>query len=503
MKTMDSLRVKSEKTDAERGELIDVNLDLINGAAPAAAAAISLDTYIKLAKLQGRLEDMLDKPLALLYALALTQEVRRLYPTVEDWDNVEGTAETVRSLRAFYRARASQGIDIGEASSFTKTTGIPGITTLKQLIRAAAVWSWMQGDGVMELAKYAAFPGIRWGHLSDLGDNFSALVETLGRMWIELSGTEVEHSTLLNVIKRVHLLSLQLRHGVPAGVEEVANLKVPGWHRERLLRLWKEQQNKRKNEDTDNTIQGWDHPYDILDITEESTKGDLRSRLGQLQEAIKYHREWLRDARPISQRQRSRVITLLIDQPTGRIDENWPEWIKNIYSGKDKSLEPILLEMLRSAPFSLDCFIFDKPKTKDQARADIIVRLPEGGCLVIDAKSATSPDGVEWSTATSVWQKMCPEDCYPVKNRIVIASPHYHRVVVENMQRYQEQMLLLTVQAFVQACLNTISVAENGAKFLNWLIQGKGLFMTAEEIDEKVLPPYMAQVGMVDWILDQ
>jgi replicative superfamily II helicase len=454
-------------------------LGLTGCASVAAGAAISMRTYELLIKLQEELEELLTTPLALFYELATTDEASRLYPSSTDWSRRDPTIETIRDLREHYAELRAKGIVIGEAARrfLDDVQGSTDNYTLEYLIRAAAVWSWMDGKSAPDLGKKKAFPGVRWGHLSELGENFSALVETLARMWYEVSGTgqDVTYADRRRVFNRMKLLSLQLRHGVPAGVEEVANLKVKGWHRQNLLRLWEKQP--------------WEHPVDILELKPDRLPKDveyLKDKLPNLQQMIEKHpTRWYQNPGAVRQRQEIAARYLLAHQLID--DPHWLDWICEAYHKKDKELEPILVGMLRANPFNFDCVLFDQPGKTGKSHVDLVLRLPEDQdqCIYIEVKTADK--SVSWENAAQVLHKIGPVDCEPV-NRMTIASPGYGTDVRFQFEQHRGPLLLFTIEAFVQACLVVLREPQHKHKFIDLLKKERGLYETADDVDQELSP---------------
>lgn len=444
----------------------------VRGSNVAAAAAVSIGTYDLLLSLQYELPHLLKAPMKLIGELSAADEVIRLYPSSVDTNDRMSVADTVRALRAFYKSL--KGIELTEdAELFKEEEGNPDDYTLAYLIRAAAAWRWMQGTPVKDVAKDEAFPRVQWGHLSDLGEALGALVETLGRMWVELSGASVSRERQEEIIREVRLLSLQLRHGVPTGIEEVANLGIPHWHRDHLVKLAKDHP--------------WEHPQDLLWLRPESIKEQrLRHRFNVLRNAIRFQRGFVRDPGIPWKRQVNLAHRLSNEEYAWHVDPQWPDLIAKINSAPSSERVDRLFDtvcaMLSTEPLPYQAVQIHGPDN-DAQRGTALVRLSDGRHVVLSVTAGGSEEPVTWNQAASVAHTELPDGLVPA-GYVTVAWPGYAPDVAGQLQQTPGTLTLFSFQAFVQACLNVIADPLTNLHKLDNLMAGTGaMFLSITDID--------------------
>jgi len=292
-------------------------------------------------------DDILEQPLVILEELALVPEIVKLYPTNLS-DTPREQATVARELRRFLRKLHEEGKALGpRAETMIAQTHVPDRTTLEALMRVAAVWLWIEGASAEEIGSNPMLPGLRYGACNLLGDQLHWLVSILPDLWDGLGLTTADENRAADIRWAMGRLERRLRFGVPDALVGIAQLRVPGLHRENMMEIWK------GAAECHNREWGWDHPVEILDIPARRF-GQLRSVVKALQRAV-LGRGWRDDPRAPSQKQID--IARMVCEGEGRlyVDSDWPESLRRLWTvSKNDELVQSLGRALTLKPLCLN-----------------------------------------------------------------------------------------------------------------------------------------------------
>jgi replicative superfamily II helicase len=349
---------------SQQRELISPEtLEVSNAGTIVARAGIDIGTYVILKNIvlelvksrdaEHNLRGLLERPLEILEMLARAPEIVRLYPTSLT-DSAAGQADTAKALRGFFRAEVARGEQIGPiASAFIGQTETPGIQTLKQLIRVAAAWMWMQGESAEALTASNALPQLRYGACTMLGDQLHWLVSLLPDLWHGLGAAERNNLELTEAERdevrwALGRLERQLRFGVPDYLVSLAQLRVPKMHRDNLGELWSAVL-ELKNVEEQTTV-AWRHPVELLRIDVKKIGVPfLQRRLRDICSVIR-SKAWFDDPRSVDIQQVDAAIALTATGPWS-VSADWPAILEQVWKAPSAAT---LCRALRAAPFRLD-----------------------------------------------------------------------------------------------------------------------------------------------------
>jgi hypothetical protein len=289
-----------------------------------ARAGIHILTYEALKGIVERVQnDILDQPLVILEELALVPEIVKLYPTSLA-DSAKEQMVLTRALREFLRELKRTGHTLGpRAETMISQTHVPDRTTLEGLMRVAAVWLFIEGKTAEQIGASPMLPRIRYGACNLLGDQLHWLVSTLPDLWDALGlSAPIEDAKATDLRWAMGRLERRLRFGVPDALVGIAQLRVPGLHRENMMDIWNGVAEYRHRD------WGWDHPVEILDIPAKQL-GHWSKLVRSLQRAI-IGRAWTDDPREAWQKQID-VARMASDGDGSRyVAQEWPVVLRAI-----------------------------------------------------------------------------------------------------------------------------------------------------------------------------
>lgn len=432
-----------------------------------ARSGIHLRTYEILSRIakdvvggvrDGAVYGVLDRPLELLEHLVGAPEIVRLYPTALT-DIPRGQADVMRELRKFFRGQREAGQALGPmATRLVDVPGIPGKVTLERLMRVAAVWLWIQGAGARAISRSAMLPDLRYGAWSMLGDQLHWLVSLLPDIWFALEEPdrhELDERQTQEVRWAMGRLERQLRFGVPNHLVSLAQLRVPGMHRDNLGELWAAVKDPQSGQT------GWRHPVELFSINRKTIpQKSLRRRLVKVQLAIQ-ERAWSDDPRAPAQCHIDIATMAIVRDTDGqRVDPTWPALIEQFWSAdtlarrteaaaRALSRKPLTLRVVRSTDGARS-FVCVTPDRS----VELVALAGEGDDLwsqIQHAASGTDLHGQQLSGLIVIAQ----DALEPV-------SPEAPDALGDRLRRYGRAIRVASVEAFGELLAAALVAPEAG-----------------------------------------
>ncbi len=420
-----------------------------------ARAGIHIKTYEALKRIvEGANTGMLDHPLKILEELAIVPEIVKLYPTSLS-DKPKEQAKITRALRAFLREMSDAGHTLGpRAEKLLNQQHVPDRGTLEALMRVTASWLWIEGCSAEHLSSQEMLPGIRYGACNLLGDQLHWLVSTLPDLWDALGvshrssedeTTEISEDEAAEIRWAMGRLERRLRFGVPNHLVGIAQLRVPGLHRENMMKLWQAVALARGQE------RGWDHPVELLDVPAKALK-ESRALFRALQRAI-LSRPWSDDPRPSWQKQID--IARLASDGDGKryVDADWTSTLKALWTEDDSAkLSQLLARALVLKPIRLNV-------TQRGVGVGVSYFILESGRVILLCALGDGSE-LQWEQVRALWGAAGPTGA-PVDSVLVLANGEISHLS-EPHKAYGKPIRIVTKEALGYLIVQSLVAPEEG-----------------------------------------
>ncbi|HEX7704830.1 MAG TPA: hypothetical protein VF701_00055, partial [Thermoanaerobaculia bacterium] len=316
-------------------------------------------------------------------------------------------------------------------------------------------------------------------------------------LWDALGlSAEVDNDTAADLRWAMGRLERRLRFGVPNALVGIAQLRVPGLHRENMMEIWGVVAAYRKQD------RGWGHPVEILDIPAKEL-GRWRHLVRVLQRAIIGH-AWSDDPRAPWQKQID-VARMAGDGEGSRyVDREWPEVLRDLWTEENNDqLITRLAHALTLKPLKLT--VKEQPRLAGRAERFLFY---DGRWILLSAVG---------NGATAAWEDIRPLSASSGPNGkavdgvLVLANGSFDGSAAE-VRSFGRPIRVVTREALghmvVQALLapedtsnqeNPNTIPRSVSQVVrNWLCaESAGVLTSASEADQA-----LKSNGLDEWLLE-
>ncbi|HEY7419908.1 MAG TPA: hypothetical protein VH593_32320, partial [Ktedonobacteraceae bacterium] len=412
----------------EHGYVERGNLDLLGMGKKAGGTGLSLSSLDSLRALLPSVPELVKSPFGLLYAITRIEELRYLYPWEKSFLSDEKRCQKVGS-------RVAQFVGRRLLLPIQFSVDLDGVrrgnpTYVCTLVRTLALWHWIGGSPVLKIEATGHCPGLTRGDLHWLSDRAAWLLDLIAEMWMAEEGPATSAREAHAVKEQLNDLARRVLYGVPDEVGRLAELRAPGWHRERLVLLAQRQ--------------GWTsngrnerHPNPPLATAE------------RLDDLISAMRRWrLLGRREHIKEQHKRRAAEVAPHVQG-ID--LIELISNAYAAEADEVRAAVARLLTLLPLDLSV----TATIPREGIVELAISTPNELQFKVAVVTADPTEHLHWYESLDHWPLFAPEAA--------------------------DSRVIVSIEAFVQGCLEGLTQNDRATSLGYLLSGGQVRIMTAGE----------------------